>query len=103
MIESWHWNFYQNKSIFNELLELLNENRHIVVVTPEKDWIITSEDEVSVGTTAMMVASEGHVSFINTDYIVYAEMIDITPKNLNIDNGKDSIDNISNLNDSEEE
>ena len=51
----------------------------------------------------MMVASEGHVSFINTDHIVYAEMIDITPKNLNIDNGKNSIDNISNLNDSEEE
>lgn len=103
MIDCWHWNFYKDKSIFQELISLLDEDRHLIISTPNKNWFITSDDDITVGATAMMVASKGYVSFINMNYIIYASLIDDTPKNLNTKNSKDNIDNISNLNDSTKE
>ena len=72
--------------------ELLNEDNYINVYTNHSNFFITSEDSVTVGENALMIASDDCVQLINTDYIIYVELCKSTI--LNSDKDKEENDNI---------
>lgn len=89
---SWHLAMWQDKSLIQELVELLNEDNYINVYTNHSNFFITSEDSVTVGENALMIASDDCVQLINTDYIIYVELCKSTI--LNSDKDKEENDNI---------
>ena len=73
---SWHYNHHQDYSIIKELLGLLDENGCVEVFMDNGDILkITSENDVQIGLGAMMISSNNRIFFINTDKIVYFELI----------------------------
>ena len=83
MNNSWHFNYYKDKSVINELLELVNEDVCMEVITEYGQFKITKETSVSIGAGAMMIAEDNKVSFINTDKIIYIQLIGANDKHYN--------------------
>lgn len=72
---SWHYQYYDGKSIITELLDLLDSQRCVLVHMKDGTcFTITSKDDIEVGEMAMMIGSDDIVRFINTNEISYIEL-----------------------------
>ena len=72
---SWHYQYYDGKSIITELLDLLDNQRCVLVHMKDGTcFTVTSKDDIEVGEGAMMIGSDDIVRFINTNEISYIEL-----------------------------
>lgn len=73
---SWHYNFYKDKSIINEMVDLIGDNRYLMITMRNGDCFkVVDSSWISIGQEAMMIARDDEVSFINTNYILYVRLI----------------------------
>ena len=98
-MSSWHWHYYQDKSLIEELLNLLIEGRCLLIYTESDCFTVTPDDEVSLGEEAMMIGSDDVVCFINTNKITHLEI----HRSENLNKIKNKNINNTSLNDSEGE
>ena len=66
---SWHFNEHDGTSVIEDLSILLNDNSYMVICMEDENFSVTIEDEIKVGKTAMMIASDNTINLINTNYI----------------------------------
>lgn len=96
-MSSWHYQYYDGKSIITELLDLLDSQRCVLIYMKDGTcFTVTSKNDIKVGEGAMMIGSDDIVRLINTNEISYIELY----------RSHKQVDNISklySLNDSEEE
>ena len=75
---SWHYNKFTDTSAIQEVLDILNKDNFCYIFTEDTDFIITHEDEVTVGVGALMIVSKHDdgtwVELINTDKINHIEI-----------------------------
>lgn len=94
---SWHYQYYDGKSIITELLDLLDSQRCVLIYMKDGTcFTVTSKNDIKVGEGAMMIGSDDIVRLINTNEISYIELY----------RSHKQVNNISkpySLNDSEEE
>lgn len=84
---SWHYNYYKDGSIINQLVELIDENRVMRITTIDGNiFTATKDSDVNVGEEAMMIAEDNKVSFINTTHIIYIQLIGAKGEHYNLDN-----------------
>lgn len=96
-MSSWHYQYYDGKSIITELLDLLDSQRCVLIYMKDGTcFTVTSKNDIKVGEGAMMIGSDDIVRLINTNEISYIELY----------RSHKQVNNISkpySLNDSEEE
>lgn len=77
-MKSWHYNEATNLSCIKEVLDVLNEDNFGYIFTEDTDFIITHEDNITVGLGALMIVSEHDdgrwIELINTDKITHIEI-----------------------------
>ncbi len=66
---SWHFNEHDGTSVIEDLSVLLNDNSYMVIFMEDENFYVTTEDEIKIGKTAMMIASDNTINLINTNYI----------------------------------
>ena len=98
---SWHYNYFGGKSVIEELITLLKDNRYLVIYTDTDSFFVTPEDDVQIGERAMMIGSDDMIRFINTDRITHLELC--RSKTLNKNKNKNINNKSSSLNDSKGE
>lgn len=82
MNNCWHYDLNRDKSLINELLSLMNEERYLKVYIDEgKCFTITDKKDISVGMGAMMIAEDDKVSLINTDKVICFQLIGAVQRN----------------------
>lgn len=87
----WHYDLHRDKSLINELLSLMNEERYLKVYIDEGEcFTITDKKDISVGIGAMMIAEDDKVSLINTDKVRYFQLIGAVKRNDKSYNKKDT-------------
>lgn len=91
MNNSWHYDSYRDKSLINDLLSLINEERYLeVYIDGGKCFTLTDKEDISVGMRAMMIAEDNKVSLINTDKVRYFQLIGAVQRNDKSYNKKDT-------------
>lgn len=77
-MKSWHYNEYTDSSAIEEVINVLNEDNFAYIFTEDTDFMITYEDNITIGMGALMIVSEHDdgrwVQLINTDKITYIEI-----------------------------
>lgn len=98
-MNSWHWHYYKGKSLIEEFLEALTEDRYLLIYTESDCFTVTSKNEIQLGEQAMMIGSDDVVCFINTNKITHLEL----HRSENLNKIKNTNINNNSLNDSEGE
>lgn len=77
-MKSWHYNEYTDSSAIQEVFNVLNKDNFIYIFTEDNDFMVTYEDNVTIGIGALMIVSrhaDGRwVQLINTDKITHIEL-----------------------------
>ena len=74
-MSSWHYQYYDGKSIITELLDLLDSQRCVLIYMKDGTcFTVTSKNDIKVGEGAMMIGSDDIVRLINTNEISYIEL-----------------------------
>lgn len=95
IMKSWHYNYYKDKSVIQDLVDLLDEDRCLYIYTQYDCWIVENKDCIQVGEGAMMINSDDIIRIVNTNTITHVELY--RSEELETNKHKD------NLNDSEGE
>lgn len=98
---SWHYNYFDGKSVISEVVDLLDDDRYLIIYTDSDSFFVTSENDIQIGECAMMIGSDDVVCFINTNKITHVELH--RSKNLNKNKNKNINNKSNSLNDSEGE